>query len=235
MMPTDIYQPKEPNQTSSLPSSAQKSERALPPKEAEGERKVLQRPAETPRAKDIDQVETSTPAKGNLEASPPQMKAEARKEEVSSPKSEIISHQAFDLREQARPKVTSSGPEKAGKGVVAKEKSGVTLKPPQEIVLRISDREKVVSRLQELVKEFGGEVVATEGNIFVASLPTGSFPDFQKEVTALGSSPKEDKLVQKKQALGSLRAAPGVRREDAPKPAADAEGRLTIRILLVQE
>jgi len=238
MMPTGIYHLKESKQTSSLPTSEQKSEQMLAHKEADEERKVLERPAETPRVKDVGQVETSAPAKERLDGSPPQMKAEAKKEEVPSPKSEIIAHRTYDLREQEEAKSLSAEPERAGKGFAAKEKSVVTLKPPQEIVLRISDRGKVVSRLQELVKQFGGEVVATEGNMFVASLPTGTFSEFEKEVAELGSPPKEDKLIQERQAMGSLKAAPaapGVRREEAPKRLVDAEGRKTVRILLIQE
>jgi hypothetical protein len=235
VMPTGVYYLKESKQTSSLPTSEQKSEQMLAHKEADKERKVLERPAETPRLKDVDQVETSAPAKEGMEASPPQMKAEAKKEEVPSPRSEIIAHRTYDLREQEEAKSPSAEPERAGKGFAAKEKSVVTLKPPQEIVLRISDREKVISKLQELVKQFGGEVVATERNMFVASLPTGSFLEFEKEVAELGSSPKEEKLIQEKQAVGSLRPAPGGRREEAPKRAADAEGRTIVRILLIQE
>ena len=235
MMPTGVYHPTESKQTSSLPSSAQKSEQMLPHKEAERERKVLERPTETPPLKDVEQVETSAPAKERQETFPPQMKAEAKKEEVASPKSEINTHQAFDLRDQEKARIPSAEPERAGKGLVAKEKSVVALKPPQEIVLRISDREKVVSQLQELVKQFGGEVVATEGNVFVASLPAGSFSRFEKEVTELSSSSKQDKLIQENQAMGSPRVAPGARRDEAPKPAAGAEGRRTVRILLIQE
>jgi len=238
MMPTGVYHLKEPKQTSSLPTSEQKSEQMLAHKESDEERKVLERSAETQPRKDVGQVETSAPPKERLDASPSQMKAEVKKEEVPSPKSDIIAHRTYDLREQEEAKSPSAEPERAGKGFAAKEKSVVTLKPPQEIVLRISDREKVVSELQELVRQFGGEVVATEGNMFVASLPTGTFSEFEKEVAQLGSSPKEDKLTREKQAMGSLKAAPaapGVRREEAPKRAADAESRMTVRILLIQE
>jgi Putative zinc-finger len=241
MMPTGVYHLKESKQTSSLPASEQKSEQMLAHKESDEERKVLGGPTETQRPKDVGQVETSASPKEELKASPPQMKAEAKKEEVPSPKSEIIAHRTDYLREQEEAKSPSAEPERVGKGFAAKEKSVATLKPPQEIVLRISDREKVVSRLQELVKQFGGEVVATEGNMFVASLPKGTFSEFEKEVAELGSSPKEDKLIQKKQAVGNLKAAPAgpaspqVRREEAPKRAADAEGRTTVRILLTQE
>jgi len=235
MMPLGVYHLKESKQTSSLPGSEQKSEQMLAHKEAHEERKVLERPAETPRLKDLGQVQTPAPAKEGLEAPLPQMQAEAKKEEVPSSKSEIVAQRSYDLREQEKAKMPSPELEKAGKGFAAKEKPVVTSKPPQEIVLRISDREMVVSRLHGLVKQFGGEVVETEGYMFVASLPTGSFSQFEKEVAELGSFPKQDKLIQEKQAVGSLRAAPGVRKEEAPKRAADAEGRTIVRILLIQE
>ena len=237
IMPMGVYHLKESKQTSSLPSSDQKSEHMMAQKEPE-ERKVLGKPAAPSRLKDADRVETSVPSKERPETSPLQMKAEAKKEEGPSPKSEITASRAFDSGEQETAKIPSAEPEKAGKGFVAKEKSVVTLKPPQEIVLRISDPERVVSRLQKLIKQFGGEVVATEGNTFVASIPRDAFPGFEKEVGELGSSPKEDKLIQKKQAVGSMRsapAAPGVGREEAHQRAADAENRVTVRILLITE
>jgi len=235
MMPTEVYHLKEPKQTFSLPSSEQKPQQMLAHKEADKERRVLEKPAESPRQKDVGRVETSPPAEEGPEMSRSQMKIEAEEEDVRSPRSEIIAHRAFDLREQEKAKIPSAEPERAGKGFAAKEKSVVALKPPQEIVLRISDRGKVVFRLQELIKQYGGEVVTTEGNIFVASLPLGSFSGFEKEVSELGSPPKEDKLMREKQAVGGLRAAPGVRKEEAPKRGADAEGRTTVRILLIQE
>ncbi len=230
------------------PAAAEKRMGTSPPyMKAEGERRVLERPAEASRPKkDVDQVKTLASAKKREEAPAPQLKAEAKKE-VPSPKSEIVSHQAFDLREQEKAKGPSTEPEGSGKGLafVAKEKpavifekSLVSLKPFQEIVLKISDREKVVSRLQELIKQFGGEMVTVEGNTFVASLPTGSFSGFEKEVAELGSRTEEDKLIKEKQAVGSLRAAPaapGVRREEKSKRTADAESRVTVRILLIQE
>jgi len=236
MMPTGVHHLKEESkQTSSLPTSEQKPEQMLAHKEADEQQKVSGRPAEAQRLKDVGRVETPAPAKERMDASSSQMKAEAKKEEVPSPKSEIVTHQATDFREQEKVKSPSAEPEGAGKGFPGLEKSVVTSKPPQEIVLRISDREKVVSQLQELIKQFGGEVVTTEGNMFVASLPTGSFSEFEKEVTELGSASKQDKLIQKKQAVGGLKAAPEAKRKETPTRAVDAEGRTTVRILLIQE
>ncbi len=238
MMPTEVYHMKESKLPSSPPSSAQKSEQMMVQKGVEEGRKVFERPAETPPLKDADHVGTSGPLKERPEASPLQKRAEAKKEEAASPKDELVANQAFDSKEQEKAKAPSAEPEIAGKGLVARKKSVVTSKAPQEIVLRISDRGKVVARLQELIRRFEGEVVAADGNMLVASLPAGSFSEFEKEVAELSSSPKEDKLIQEKQAMGSLKAAPaapGVRSEEALKRASDAESRTTVRILLIQE
>ncbi len=235
IMPTGVYPLKESKQTSSLPAAEQKPEQMGTRKETDEERKVSGRPAETARLKDMGQAEPPAPSKERMDASSSRMKAEAKKEEVPSPRSEIIAQVTSDSREQENAKSPSTEPVRAAKSIVGKERSMVAFKPPQEIVLRISDREKVVSQLQELIKQFGGEVTATEGNLFVASLPTGSFSEFEKEVTELGSTPKQDKLIQKKQAVGGLKAAPEAKKKEAPTRAVDADGRTTVRILLIQE
>ncbi len=236
--PDETQRPKDVNQIAAPAPAKERGEAPAPGMKAEGGQKALERPAEIPRLKDADRLGSLAPTKERPQAPPLQMRAEAKKEEAPSPKSEIVAHQAFDSKEQEKAKAPSAEPEMAGKGLLATKKSVVTSTPPQEIILRISDREKVVSRLQELIKQFKGEVVATEGNMFVASIPTGSFSGFEKEVVELGSTPKADKMLQEKQATGSLRAAPAasrVKREDAPKHIAGAEGRTTVRILLIQE
>jgi putative zinc finger protein len=144
------------------------------------------------------------------------------------PKAGIMAYQPMESKSEGRERAPSPEPEK--------------IKPPQEIILRISDRKNVVLRLQELVKQFGGEVVATEGDSLLASLPTGSFSKFEKELEGFGSSDKADRLVAKKQAAGSLRLEEKAKREErdekskeAVSPAADAEGRTMVRILFVEE
>jgi hypothetical protein len=133
-------------------------------------------------------------------------------------------------------------PGKIERELAFQEKSLVASKPPQEIVLRVSDRKKVISRLHEMVKQFGGEVVATEGDMFLASLPTGSFSEFEKELAGLSSSGKTDLFMAKKHATGSLRFEEGMKREEvdqkSKEPARltpDTERRTIVRILLVQE
>ena len=85
-------------------------------------------------------------------------------------------------------------------------------------------------------------MITTEGNMFLASLPTGSFPEFEKELAGLSVSAKTDKVIAKKQVTGSLRAAPVVKREEVDEKskeparlATDVESRTIVRILLIQE
>jgi hypothetical protein len=243
MMPIDGYRLKETKQTSSPLSVQEKPEQVLTQKEGEGERRALETPTETPRPKDVEQAKAPVPKEGKLEeASVPQVKAEAKKREAPARSTEAIGYQAVDSNKAARVKTPSPEPGKIERELAFQEKSLVASKPPLEIVLRISDRKKVISQLHELVKQFGGEVVTTEGDIFLASLPTGSFSGFEKELAGLSSSAKTDQLIAKKHATGSLRFEQGAKREGADEKskgsaglAADRESRTIVRILLVEE
>jgi hypothetical protein len=219
-----------------------KSEKALAQNEMERDRRALETLTKTPRPKDVEEAKALVPKEGKLEdATVPQVKAEAKKAEAPSPKTEVMEYRTF-AKEAGRAKAPSPESEKVEKGWHAKEKSMVSSKPPQEIILRISDRGKVISKLHELVKQFGGEMVTTEKNMVVASLPTGSFSEFEKELAGLSSSGKTDVFMAKKHATGSLRVEEGMKREEVDqqtnepaKFAADTERRTIVRIFLVQE
>jgi hypothetical protein len=243
MAPIDGYRLKETRHPSSPLSVQEKPEEAPAQKEMERERSALETPAETPRPKDTDQAKAPVPTEGKSEEpSAPQVKAEAKKREAPARSAEAVGYQAGDTKEAARMEIPSSEPGKAGRELAVQEKSTVASKPPQEIILRISDREKVISRLHELVKQFGGEVVTTERDIFLASVPTGSFSEFEKELAGLSSSGKTDLLMARKPAAGKLRLEQGAKGEEGGEKskepailAADKAGRTIVRILLVQE
>jgi hypothetical protein len=243
MVPIDGYRLKEAKQISPSVSVEKKSDKVLGQSEVEKERRALETPTETPRPKDVEQAIAPVPKEGRLEeASVPQVKAEAKKREALARSAEVMGYQAGDTKEAARMEVPSPEPGKIGRELAVQEKSLVASKPPQEIILRISDREKVIARLYELVKQFGGEVVTTERDIFLASLPTGSFSEFEKELAGLSSSAKTDRLIAKKPAAGSLRLEQGTKKEEgeekskgSAKLAADMESRSIVRIVLVQE
>jgi hypothetical protein len=243
MMPMEVYRLKEAKQTPPSLSIEKKPEQVLTQKEVEEERRVLETPPEAPRPKDVDLAKAPVPREGKLEeAYAPHIEAEAQKTETLPPKTEIMAYQQIESKEAARAKAPSPEPGRIGKGLPAKEKSLVVSKPPQEIILRISDREKVIPQLHELVKQFGGEMVTAEENMFVVSLPTASLSGFEKKLAGLSTSTQADKVVAKKQVTGSLRAASGVKREavdekskEPAKLAADQESRTVVRILLIQE
>jgi hypothetical protein len=223
--------------TLSAPSPSGRGIEGLTPKEAERERGALKTSSEVPRPKDVEQAKTAVPREESLEAYAPQVKAEA-----PSSKTEMVGDKTFDLKGAARTRVPSSEPEKVEKGLPTQEKLAMASKPPQEIVLRVSDREKAISQLHELVKQFGGEIVTTEGNRFHASLPKGSFSEFEKELAGLSASADAGKMVPQTHVTGSLREVQGVKREEVDKKskepanlATDKESRMIVRILLVQE
>jgi hypothetical protein len=242
MMPTREYRPKETEEASSHLRLEKKPAPELAQKEGERARGALKTPSETPPPKDVERAETAVAGKERLEAYAPQVKTEEKKAEVPFSKTEVMREQKFDSVETARGGVPSSEPGKIERESAALEQSLVASKPPQEIVLRISDREKAISQLHKLVKEFRGEIVATEGDRFLVSLPKGSFSKFEKELTELSTSMRTDKLFARKLDTGDLMAAQGVKKEEVgekgkePAKLADGEeSRVSVRILLVQE
>jgi hypothetical protein len=243
MMPMDGYRLKEPQQASPPLAAEKRSEKVLGQGEMERDRRQLETRRDVPRPKDVEQAKAPVPKEGRVEeASVPQVKAEAKKKEAPAGSREGLGYQALDSREAASVRVPPSEPGKIERESAVQGKSLVASKPPQEIILKVSDRKQVIPRLHELVKQFGGEVVATEGDVFLASLPMGSFSEFQRELAGVNSSAKADRLIAEKRAAGSLRLEQRVKREEGDekskgpaKLAADTESRTIVRILLVEE
>jgi hypothetical protein len=243
MMPTETYRLKEGTQTAPPLSVEKKPEQVLAQKGVESERGTARPPAEISREKDVEQVKTPSPGEEKLEeAYVPPVKAEAKRTEMPASGTEVTEHRIIDSKEAARPQVPSPGPGRIAQGLLAKEKFIVASKPPREITLKVSDRERVTSKLNEIVKQFGGEVVTTEGDMLLVSLPTVSFSGFEKELEGLSPSAKVDKAAAKRQALGSAKAAPGGKREEVnekseepAKSAIDQDSRTVVRILLIPE
>jgi len=243
MMPIDGDRPKEDKRVSSHFSGEKKSEKALGQSGVERDRKALEAPTETPRPRDAEQAKAPVPDEGQLgEASVPQGKAEAKKREAPARGTEVLGYRAVASKEAARANVPAAEPGKIEEELAVREKTLVASKSPQQIILRISDRKKAISRLNELVKQFGGDVVTTKEDMFLASLPTSTFSEFEKELAGFSSSAKADRLIEKKDAVGSLRLAEGAKKEEGDEKrkgsamlAADTGGRTIVRILLVEE
>jgi hypothetical protein len=243
MMPAEFYRLKDARQTDSPPSMERIPEQVLTQQEMEEDQTILKTTPEKPRPKEVDLAKAPVSREEKLEEDyAPPAKVEAKKAEAPSPKAEITAHQPIESKEAAGGKTPPLGVGKIEKGLAAKEKSLMASKLPQEIILKISDREKVIPQLHELIKQFGGEIVTAEGNMFLASLPTASFSEFEKELSGLSASIKAGKVVAKKQIAESQGPAPSMKREEvderrkaSKKLATDQEDRTIIRILLVPE
>jgi len=220
-------------------SAERKSETMLTQKETEKERGAL----EAGRPKGGEQVHPPVPIQKELEeASAPPLKAESKKAEAPASSVGAVGYKAVDSNEAAKGKPLSPEPGRAAREQVIKERSAAASESPREIVLRVADREKVISPLLELVKRFGGEVVATEGDAFLASLPTESFSEFEKELAGFSSSGKTDLFPAKKDAAERSRFEEGVKKEEGSqksqgraKLAAEGGNRSMIRIRLVEK
>ena len=131
---------------------------------------------------------------------------------------------------------------KDDKIVLAKERPAAATLPAQEIIVRTSDQEKALSELQGLVKEFGGEIVREEGHVLLASLPTASYPEFEKRLEGMTSPQKAEPAAPQRVAPRALGASPRAKEEESVgkgkelrRSMADQPGRITIRILLIKE
>lgn len=131
---------------------------------------------------------------------------------------------------------------KVDKMALAKERPTAAAIPAQEIIVRTSDQEKALSELEGLVKEFGGEIVREEGHVLLASLPTASYPQFEKRLEGMTFPQKAEPATPQQVAPGALRMSPRAREEESAgkgkgpgRPLADQAGRITVRILLVKE
>ncbi len=217
MMPMEGLHQKESKQPSSpVLLVEKKSEPVSGQQDLKKEQRAMETLPETPLPKDVHLAKAPVPGEEKLkEADVPQVKAEAKKEEAPFPKTEIMAHQTIGEEDAERLKSLSHKPGNIEKEEGVKEKSPVASKPPHEIVLKISDREKVISQIQELAKQFGGEIVRAEDHMLLASLPQGSVSEFEKELGGLKTDTQKDKALMQKHSPGSFRVMP---RESCSRP-----------------
>ena len=207
-----------------------KEDARVVPKEIGKEGRTTKLPSEMSQEKKIDRMVAS------------KVEEEARSATASIPKTEAPAVETPQLKAAEEGKPPLSEPGKVAKLGGAERRTYFAAKPPQEMILRISDREKALSQLHELIKQFGGEIVKEEGNILLTSLPNASFLGFKKELAAIGSSKKADEMAHQKEGIEGKEAPLSVKRREAeekgkesPKPMTDQESRISVRILLVQE
>jgi hypothetical protein len=144
----------------------------------------------------------------------------------------------------AESKAPSPQEKEDDKIALARESPATAAIPAQEIIVRTSDQEKALSELQSLVKEFGGEIVRQEGHILLASLPTASYPEFEKRLEGMTSPQKAEPAAPQQVAPRALRTSPSAKKEESlgkgkekemGRAIAEQAGRIAVRILVVKE
>jgi len=98
-------------------------------------------------------------------------------------------------------------------------------KPAREITLKISDREKAVSRLQDLAKQSGGQIVREDGDVLLATLSASTYAEFEKELARIGLSPAAPRAAVQKEMKDDSSLAAGAKSKEP----------IFIRIRLVPE
>jgi hypothetical protein len=230
MMPVEKPTLKDVEQTTTF-GAGRKMEAKLVQKETEKEKEAKKLLSEAPKEKRMGEGLV-------LEA-----KEETRSPTPYPPKAKASAVEAGHIKEADKAEVPSREAGKAKKDVMSKGVAFLAGKPPQEIVLRVSDRDKALSQLEELVKKFGGELVKKEeANILFASLPTASFAEFKKELEGMSPSKKAEQAAPQKEYTEGMKTSSGVKpkevvreRKEPASSGVDKESRITVRILLVQE
>lgn len=222
------------------PRSEAKTEAHLAQKEAKKEKQEIVLLSKAPRTKQMEQEKTPVSEGKEIEKGAIQKEREEGRDSVAYlPKAEAP--QAKDTEKAESP---PSEPGKIKERTTLARRAPVAAEPSQEIILRVSDQEKALSELQGLVKEFGGEIIREEGHILLASLPTASYPLFEKRLEGMTFPQKAEPAAPQQVAPRALRISPRAKEEasvgrgkekEIGRPMADQAGRVTVRILLFKE
>jgi hypothetical protein len=242
MMPMEKYSLKDSNQTPSSLSIDKKSEPFLEQKEVERRSSALEATPEASQIEKVRQAKAPTLKEKKAEiAHVTEMKEEAKKGVSSPPKAEIKGNQAINLKETAMARAPSPGVEKFEKELTRKEKSVGDLKSPREIILAVSDHEKTLSKLNELVKQSGGEIITSEKNVYLVSLPIRFFSEFERELKTLSSSEKSNEITPQKRALDNLSFSSGVKEGEMRESGSsmrsipEKDNYIVVRIIVLEE
>jgi len=190
-------------------------------------------PMEPPREKDVDVAKTPW-SEVKTDTHLAQKEAKKENQEIA------LLSKAPRTKEMEQEKTPLSEGKEIGKVAI----HSLAAKPSQVITLRVSDQEKAVSQLQGLVEECGGEIVREEGHILLASLPTASYPEFEKKLEGMTSPQKAEPAAPQQVAPRAFRISPRAKEKESVgkgkekemgRPMADQAGRITVRILLIKE
>ena len=222
------------------PQSEVKTEAHLAQKEAKKEKQEIVLLSKTPRTKEVEQEKTLLSEGKEIG----KVAIQKEREETRDSVTQLPRAEAPQTKVDEKAESPPSEPGKIKKGVTLEMRASLAAKPSQEIILRVSDQEKALSQLQGLVKEFGGEIIREEGHILLASLPTASYPQFEKKLEGMTSPQKAEPAAPQQVAPKALRTSPRAKEDKSAgkgkekemgRPMADQAGRITVRILLIKE
>jgi hypothetical protein len=181
---------------------------------------------ETPRVKEREAKAPATQEGAKEKPPAPKMLGKEEGARRPSQKTEVASVEPPRLRTEERKTLPSLSGKEEVEGQSVKV-AALPPKPPREMILKVSDRDKAFSQLKELITQYGGETLREEENVLVASLPLHSFPEFEKEARELSSLAGADKSI--------LPHVSEEKAREAAPPSPSKEGSLTVRILLQSE
>jgi hypothetical protein len=230
MMPVEMLQKKVVERKGVPYSEMEKREKEDVSKEMREEKAIAQSPPET------------YPMEYKAEAKPSVQDEKRIPSPALPPKTELATVESTRPKEMVKAEPPLLKEKKMEKEWVEKEKASIAARPPQELTLKTSDREKALIQLQELIKKFGGEVLKEEGNTLLASLPVFTYSEFEKGLIELSSFMKVEKISSQKDVKEALDFSAGAKRieaeEKVKKPASSAiekKDHMTIRIILIKE
>lgn len=230
MAPFEMLQKRTVEKSEVLDSEREKKESEPPPALYQKDYLSEAKPSATDEKEDAKEGIAQKMKEEDKKPPAPPLKEEMATAEPLRPK-EMAKAEAPPLEEKRR-----EG-EKVGRVMMSLAK-----KPAREITLKISDREKAISQLQDLAKQLGGEMVREDGNVLLASLPASSFAEFEKGVIEVGFPPMAPQATAPKEMKDDLSLAAGAKskepEEKGKEPSRSVglkEETIFIRIRLVVE
>ena len=204
-------------------------------KESRKENAVARPHLEAPQVKGIEQTESPLAEEKSVEMDLIRKEAKKERAAVQTPL------ETPRPRETEKTKTPAFSRENIGGVLAAKKEASIALKTPQEINLRISDREQAFSQLHALVEQFGGEIITEEGNVLLASLPVGSFSEFEKGLRTLSSPEQPSEVAPLRHEKGPVSFSSKVERGEIGKKdevemaMTNRKNHIVVRIILFAE
>jgi hypothetical protein len=241
MPPFEMLQKRAVEKSEVLQSDREKKESIL--KEEEKQKVTLPPPALYRK----DYISEAKPSatderEGAKDGIAQKMKEEDKKLPAPPFKEEMTTAEPLRPKEMAKAEIPPLEEKRREREMVGKGMMSLAKKPAREITLKIGDREKAISRVRELAKQLGGQIVREDGDVLLASVPVSSYAEFEKELAQIGSPPVAPKATVQKEMKDDLSLSVGAKSKEAEAKGKEPsrsvglrENTIFIRIRLVTE